>query len=484
MQGRENNELNSATEQQTNQEDAPLSSNLRLNFRNIWQRISDIPLISSAETDVAPGITRIDTCVLNIPMATYTYKVDCEQGGDSIYDIGPILSELDKQPEGRASYSIINSLTDGVHLLADTSSVALLTRKHIVRYLSKDDQIHDLCLHYTRLSLGDPTQPITFEPAQMVRNIIFSVLAKLFFNMDQLPAGTDAAMKLFTAEVFESKSPLLHRLGLSFFSKDYRQAKNQYNEFCKQMLDAQIPIIFAYFQSEMLIKAPNNLFIDLIIEKIKAENTQFKKNEDALKKYLQNLDEQEIAHYLDELRTLPSLLMTVDNIAKALIEGIVSHAGQPLMQVIFSEEYYTKFGNIDPGQLTRHDLRSLKYLDGMCIGSVQFLNSSITRYAKEPTTFTNLQDGTRTTLPGGSFLLFRLPNSYMEKTKAFTHLNVFSVDNHSRKCPGERAAVTMFKAILAQFAYGPRRLFINDSLSMVMLKSEPLENTVFRKFAQ
>ena len=175
---------------------------------------------------------------------------------------------------------------------------------------------------------------------------------RVFFASDQLPDNADETMKLFTFIGFNPSFSLYPQF--AFFDSNYRRTKEQYKKLCSELMDNQVHFIFDRFQSDTFnpdLKG-ENLFIDLIIMKVKESYPSLTNDKEALKRYLKNLDEQEIIHYLDFMTSFPSILMLADNLSLAIVVCIEklspsskSVQAQLSMLQAIQEECATKFPN-------------------------------------------------------------------------------------------------------------------------------------------
>ncbi|KTD32897.1 hypothetical protein Lnau_2545 [Legionella nautarum] len=461
--------------------------NLQTMLNSYWQRISGYISNSWQEKTrvLAPGVTEVDPGIKKL-LTGKVYKINPNPSRESkphdfAYDIGPILDELDQQHEGRKAYSKFNTLTDGTHLLADTSPDAIKIRSLLIYYL-KDLEHIDKITQQVLTETREKTDTTKMSPEQFIRTIILKILMKLFFASDQLPEDTIEIMKLFASTAFSLSFSTCSQL--SFFDSKHRKAKQQYKKFAKELMSTQVHLIFDRFQSDCFdpeLKG-ENLFVDLIIQQVKENYPSLAKDKKALKRYLKNLDEQEIIHYLDDMTSFPSILILADNVSAVVVEFIkklylttASAKSQPSMLGAIQQEGEMKFPDKvrEGSNLTRKELRELQNLDTYYHQALKALATSnvIGRYNKNPVRLKNKKTGDEVEIPANSFLFFELGSAAAEEKDVAFSSN-FSVPGHTRKCPGSQVAAQIFKAIVNELIFGPKRLAFDSINSCYLIDRE------------
>ena len=445
-------------------------------INRFWQAISGYisDTLEIKHREVAPGVIESGSGLNRLLGKGYRINPNptAESAtADFAYDIAPLLNELDSQPKGRKSYNVFNSLTNDIHLITDTSPEGLKIRGLLLHYFKNLERIDQITREVVRESIGMYPERMEIVPEKFIRATLLKILMRVFFASNDLPEGTDETMKLFSSAVL--RIPLALYPQLSFFSSEHRKAKQQYKKLCNEIMNNQVHLIFEKFQSESFnpdLKG-ENLFIDLIMLKAKENDPSLFKDKEKLKRYLKNLDEQEIIHYLDFMTSLPSLLILADNISTVL-EGClykfspaaVSVELQHSMLAAMREECNTMFHKTG-NKLTRKELSQLKLLDGFYhreLNSNLSINM-IARYTEKPVSLKNKKTSQEVRIPAHSTLIFTLGAAAKYEGRNQKHPSNFSVQGHRRKCPGSHVAEVIFKAVVAELLLGPRELFFDKN---------------------
>lgn len=295
-------------------------------------------------------------------------------------------------------------------------------------------------------------------------------------------------MKLFTTTAF--KISLATCSQLAFFDSEHRKAKQQYKKFAKELMSDQVPFIFERFQSDSFDPelSGENLFSDLIVQQVRENYPSLAEDERALKRYLKNLDEQEIIHYLEDMSSFPSILMLADNVS-AVVVGCIEklrpkstslQAQLSMLQAIQQEgekEFPDKVKEGD--NLSRRQLRDLRTLDTYYHEGLKAIATSniIGRYNENPVRLKNKKTGEEVEISAQSTLLFDLGSAAAkEEGKVFS--SNFSVPTHTRKCPGSQVAALIFKAIAGELIFGPKQLVFDTTNACYLVNRESQQNNV------
>jgi energy-converting hydrogenase A subunit M len=461
-----------------------------------WQRITGY-VFGSWQTKtrvLAPGVTEVDPGIKRL-LTGKLYKINPNPSGetkpsDFAYDIGPLLNELDQQQKGRKAYSTFNTLTDDTHLLADTSPHAKVIKNLLIYYLKDLERIDQITSHVLRETVqsADLTPII---PEKFIRAILLKILMRLFFASDQLPEDTDEIMKLFSTTGF--KISLSTYAPLAFFDSEHRKAKQQYKKFAKELMGDQVPFIFERFQSESFDPKHRgeNLFIDLIVQQAKENYPSLAEDKKALTRYLKNLDEQEIIHYLDDMSSFPSILMLADKVSAVVVRCIeklrpesVSLQAQLSMLQAIQQEAIMKFPDkVKEGTpLSRKELRKLRTLDSYYHEGLKSIATTnmIGRYNENPVRLKNKKTGEEVEISAQSTLLFDLGRAAEKEEGVFFSSN-FSVPTHTRKCPGFQVAAQIFKAITGELIFGPKHLVFDSTNACYLTSRESQQNNDYEQ---
>lgn len=415
-------------------------------------------------TEVYPGIQTLNLGLLSYFLGSY-YFVNPnpelkETQEEYAYDISELLNQLDADPKGRSCYQTFNNLTDGIHLLADTGPHAAMVRKVIVRYLGKSNDIVNYANKIFQQTIGDTTEGKEFVTKELVREMVLTILVKLFFNIDKLPYNTSAIMQLFSDVAFSAKSNMLPTLYK--FDPTYREAKRKYAAFSQQFLHDQIDVILDTFAKEGTVASENNLIVDLIVEIAKIDNPQLKNDPSKLNAYLKELDRQEILFYLDHelIKSIPSIFITADNISKVIeysldclsLDSTISYN----WKVEMKQEYENKFFHKDVSEVSVSELKQLESLSSFylqCLSTSMDQGNTIVRYSTKEIKLKNNTHQTEMKIPAYSTIQFNLGSAGSVGDYHTSRSILFSAKGHKRACPGFHVAEALFKIIIANLVF-------------------------------
>jgi hypothetical protein len=413
------------------------------------------------QENIAPGIRKTS---LGILFGHY-YSINPNPTNEDSqkefeYNIGDLLNELDNQPHGRAAYDPISRLSGGTPVLADTSPRAMIVRRLLMGYFRNLQNITDITRSTLHPMIKDNDNINTLITTKNIRKIVFNIMARAFFKLDELPSETNETLLLLSNQGFNLKHILFPQF--SMLDPAYREAKYKYNELNKQFLEKQVHVIFDIFQSNEPLHDGKNLLVDIIINIIKEENPSIRNDISKLKRLLQNLDEQEIWHYLehDSMQPIFAYLIVADNIANTIarcLKELFNPDSDMARWLTNNMKWYVLSSYDNDKNLSELSINAIKKLESLDKLYQYYLNVAnsklfIHRFTEHPITLKNKNNDNNITIPAHSFIRFNLGRA-TNRAPCFSSQRsiLFSPANHKRTCPGFRVAEVLFKTIVLEF---------------------------------
>ena len=382
--------------------------------------------------------------------------------------IAKVLNGLDQAPNGRAGYNGFNTLTGGNFLLADTTPLARIHRRAIVKYLSPNDFIattQQIFHDYLKSSnLYTRTHFNLMDASYLVQRI----LAQHILGIDTLSDDwRGMLLHRKNAMLMSSRSSLIQYL-MSFY-KDFDENNKKFQTHAKCIIDSQRLKILNIFHQYP--EAKSNLIADTVIEFIIQKHPDFSSDIQSLKKYLHKITMGDLDNYLSQpyFLTLPLISTAGDNLEKVL-QGALNMLDRFSVDDNI-EEYFRDLHNEiksawlfdEEGNIQTEKLRNLKHLDAWYKECLRMYTSSqeIFRYTDQAIEL----DG-ENTIPAHSMIAFRIgmaqkESSQWEKPHNFSPMRFFDNTQHelhkypfipfstgNRSCPGSKMAEIIFKTVI------------------------------------